>query len=67
MAAIRVGEAVLVYPFVRRWEPASQLPANAMVKPDAPLERQPQLAGDGSRVLVKAEALARYFSLANGY
>ena len=43
------------------------LPANALVKPDAPLERQPQLAGDGSRVLVKAEALAPYFSLANGY
>jgi hypothetical protein len=34
------------------------LPANALVKPDAPLESQAQLAGDGHGLLLKADALA---------
>ena len=34
------------------------LPANALVKPDAPLESQAQLAGDGHDLLLKADALA---------
>ena len=34
------------------------LPANALIKPDAPLEQQPQLAGDGKRIVLKAEAIA---------
>lgn len=43
------------------------LPANALVNPDAPVETQPQLAGDGGRVLIKAEVLEPYFALANRY
>lgn len=34
------------------------LPPNALIKPDAPLEQQPQLAGDGKRIVLKAEAIA---------
>ena len=34
------------------------LPANALVKADAPMEGQPQLAGNGKRIVVKAEAIA---------
>jgi hypothetical protein len=34
------------------------LPANALVKPGAPLESQAQLAGDGHGLLLKADALA---------
>lgn len=34
------------------------LPANALVKPEAPLEAQPQLAGNGRRIVVKADAMA---------
>lgn len=34
------------------------LPPNALVKPDAPLEVQPQLAGDGKRVVLTAAAIA---------
>lgn len=34
------------------------LPANALVKPDGAIEQQPQLAGDGKRLLLKAEAIA---------
>lgn len=34
------------------------LPPMAAVKPDAPLELQPQLSGDGHKVLVKADAIA---------
>lgn len=34
------------------------LPANALVKPDAPLEQQPQLAGDGGRLVIKAATVA---------
>lgn len=33
------------------------LPPNASIKPDAPLEQQPQLAGDGKRFVLKAEAV----------
>ena len=67
--------AALLYDAItgRKLEPADLtldfplLPANALVESDAPLESQPQLAGDRSRVLVKAEAVEPYFSLANGY
>ena len=41
------------------------LPANALVNPGAPVETQPQLAGDGSRVLITADVVAPYFALAN--
>ena len=34
------------------------LPANALVKADAPMEGQPQLAGNGKRIVVKADAIA---------
>ncbi len=34
------------------------LPANALVKPEAPIEGQRQLAGDGKRIVVKADAMA---------
>jgi len=34
------------------------LPPNALVKPDAPLESQEQIAGDGKRIVIKADALA---------
>ena len=34
------------------------LPANASINADAPMEGQPQLAGDGQRILVKADAIA---------
>jgi hypothetical protein len=34
------------------------LPANALIKADAPMERQPQLAGNGKRIVVKADAIA---------
>ena len=34
------------------------LPANALVKPEAPMEGQPQLAGNGKRIVLKADAIA---------
>ena len=34
------------------------LPVNALVKPEMPLEQQPQLAGDGNTVVIKAATLA---------
>lgn len=34
------------------------LPANAAIKPDAPMESQAQLKGSGNKVLVKADAIA---------
>lgn len=34
------------------------LPANAAIQPDTPMEAQPQLKGDGRKVLVKADAMA---------
>lgn len=34
------------------------LPVNALVKPDTPLEHQPQLAGDGKVVVIKADLVA---------
>ena len=34
------------------------LPANALIKADAPMEGQPQLAGNGKRIVVKADAIA---------
>lgn len=34
------------------------LPPNARVGPEAPLEAQPQLAGDGTRIVLKAAAIA---------
>lgn len=34
------------------------LPANALIKADAPMEGQPQLAGNGKRIVVKADAMA---------
>lgn len=40
------------------------LPANAMITPDKPMETQAQIAGDGSRVLLKAEALASFYAAA---
>ena len=42
------------------------LPPNAMILPDAPMESQPQIAGDGSKVMLKAEAVAPYYAAANG-
>lgn len=42
------------------------LPANALVKADAPMEAQPQIAGDGSIVVLKAAALAPYLDVARG-
>jgi hypothetical protein len=42
------------------------LPANAMVLPDSPLESQPQIAGDGSRVVLKAGAVAPFYAAAGG-
>ena len=42
------------------------LPANAAVQADAPVETQPQLAGDGQRVEVAGEALAPLFAAARG-
>jgi hypothetical protein len=33
------------------------LPPMAAVKPDAPLEQQPRLQGDGRKVVVKADAM----------
>ena len=41
------------------------LPANAMITPDKPMELQAQIAGDGSRVLLKAEALASFYTAAS--
>lgn len=40
------------------------LPPNAMVKPTAPLEDQAQIAGDGSVVVLKAEAVEPYLKVA---
>lgn len=40
------------------------LPANAMVLPDTPMESQAQIAGDGSRVLLKSAAVAPYYAAA---
>lgn len=34
------------------------LPPNALINPDGPLESQPQNAGDGKRIVIKADALA---------
>lgn len=42
------------------------LPANALVKADAPMETQPQIAGDGSVVVLKDAALAPYLEVARG-
>lgn len=42
------------------------LPAAADVRADTPMETQPQLAGDGSRFLVKAALLAPMYAIANG-
>jgi hypothetical protein len=41
------------------------LPANADIKPDTPMESQPQLKGDGKRVLVKSDAIAAAIAAAN--
>jgi hypothetical protein len=40
------------------------LPPNAMIRADAPMETQKQIAGDGSRVLLKADAVAPYYAAA---
>lgn len=40
------------------------LPPNARVLPDSPIETQPQIAGDGSRVLLKAGAVAPLYAAA---
>lgn len=40
------------------------LPGNAMVLPETPMEAQAQIAGDGSRVVLKAEAVAPYYAAA---
>ncbi|MEO5566627.1 MAG: hypothetical protein ABIR05_08285 [Luteimonas sp.] len=40
------------------------LPSNAMVKPNVPLEEQAQIAGDGSVVVIKAEAVEPYLKVA---
>jgi len=40
------------------------LPANAMVLAETPIEAQPQIAGDGSKVLLKGEALAAVYAAA---
>ena len=42
------------------------LPPAALTHPDTPIETQPQLAGDGSKVLLKAEALAPLYARAAG-
>src|SRR5690606_15004570 len=42
------------------------LQARAGISPDVPMEAQPQLAGDGSVVLIKAAVLAPYLEVANG-
>ena len=34
------------------------LPANALIKADAPMEGQPQLAGNGKRIVIKADVIA---------
>ncbi len=41
------------------------LPPESDVRDDVPMERQSQLAGDGSRFLVKADMLAPLFAIAN--
>ncbi len=41
------------------------LPPNAAVKPGTPLEGQPQVAGDGHRTVVKADAMAALLAAAN--
>lgn len=42
------------------------LPPAALTHPDTPIETQPQLAGDGSKVLLKAGALAPLYARAAG-
>lgn len=41
------------------------LPPAADVRPDRPMESQPQIAGDGSRYLVKADIVAPLYAVAN--
>ena len=42
------------------------LPPAALTHPDTPMETQSQLAGDGSKVLLKAQALAPLYARAGG-
>ncbi len=49
LAAAQAGDVTVDFPL---------LPPNALIKPDAPLEQQVQLAGDGKTIVIKAEAIA---------
>ena len=40
------------------------LPENALIHPDSPMEAQAQIAGDGSKVLLKAAALVPLYAAA---